>query len=64
MGKAEAVFLEGEEKQRAMDEVIMNRYEETRNFEYNRAAVARTAVVRLKVTEITAKANPLSGGGD
>lgn len=23
MGKAEAVFLEGEEKQRAMDEVIM-----------------------------------------
>ena len=64
MGKAEAVFLEGEEKQRAMDEVIMNRYEETRNFEYNRAAVARTAVVRLKVTEITAKANPLSGGAD
>lgn len=64
MGKAEAVFLEGEEKQRAMDEVIMNRYEETRNFEYNRAAVVRTAVVRLKVTEITAKANPLSGGAD
>lgn len=64
MGKAEAVFLEGEEKQRAMDEVIMNRYEETRNFEYNRAVVVRTAVVRLKVTEITAKANPLSGGAD
>lgn len=64
IGKAEAVFLEGEEKQRAMDEVIMNRYEETRNFEYNRAAVVRTAVVRLKVTEITAKANPLSGGAD
>lgn len=64
MGKSEAVFLEGEEKQRAMDEVIMNRYEETGNFEYNRAAVARTAVVRLKVTEITVKANPLSGGAD
>lgn len=64
MGKAEAQFLEGEEKQRAIDAVIMNRYEETRNFDYNRAAVTRTAVVRLKVTEITAKENPLTGGAD
>jgi len=64
MGKAEAEFLEGEERQRAIDAVIMSRYEETRNFDYNRAAVARTAVVRLKVTEITAKENPLTGGAD
>lgn len=64
MGKAEATFLDGEERQRAIDEVIMNRYEETRHFEYNHAAVKKTAVVRLKVTEITAKANPLSGGAD
>ena len=64
MGKAEAEFLYGEERRRAIDEVIMNRYEETRHFEYNHAAVERTAVIRLKATELTAKANPLSGGAD
>lgn len=64
MGRAEAEFLEGEEKQRAIDAVIMARYEATRAFDYNRAAVARTAVIRLRVTEMTGKANPLSGGAD
>lgn len=57
MGRARAEFLEGEEKQRALDEVIMARHEETRKFEYQKSAVARTAVVRLTVLEITAKAN-------
>ncbi|MCC8015384.1 MAG: pyridoxamine 5'-phosphate oxidase family protein [Eubacterium sp.] len=57
MGKAEAEFLEGEEKQKALDEIIMARYEETKNFDYNKTAVKRTAVIRLKVTEVTAKAN-------
>ncbi len=64
MGTAEAEFLEGEEKQSAIDDIIMNRYEETRNFEYNQASVARTAVVKLKVLEISGKINPLSGGAD
>lgn len=57
MGRAKAEFLEGEEKQRALDGIIMARYEETREFEYQKKAVARTAVVRLRVLEITAKAN-------
>lgn len=57
MGKAKAEFLEGDEKQKIIDDVIMARYEETKNFEYNKNAVARTAVVRLSVLEITAKAN-------
>lgn len=57
MGKATATFLEGAEKQSAIDEIIMARYDETRNFDYNKSAVARTAVARLSVTEITAKAN-------
>lgn len=62
MGKARAEFLEGVEKQKIIDDVIMARYEETKNFEYNKTAVARTAVVRLSVLEITAKANlPVSG---
>lgn len=57
MGKAAALFLEGEEKLRAIDDVLMARYEVTRDFEYDRAAVAHTAVIRLAVTEITAKVN-------
>lgn len=59
MGKATAEFLEGKEKQSAIDDIIMARHDETRNFDYNRAAVSRTAVVRLEVKEITAKANPI-----
>lgn len=61
-GKAIVRFLDGEERQKVVDSVIMARYPETRNFEYNKDAVKHTAVVCLTVTEITAKAN-LSGGG-
>lgn len=64
MGKARAEFLEGDEKQKIIDDVIMARYEETKKFEYNKNTVARTAVVRLSVLEITAKANLPSGGAD
>lgn len=64
MGKAIAHFLDGEERQRAIDDVIMARHEETKHFEYNQAMVARTAVIRLEVTEMTAKVNPLTGGAD
>lgn len=64
MGKADAEFLEAEEKQSAVDNIIMARHEETRNFEYNHSALAVTAVVKLTVTELTAKANPISGGAD
>lgn len=64
MGKAKVEFLEGDEKQTIIDDVIMARHEETKNFEYNKNAVARTAVARLTVFEITAKENPPSGGVD
>lgn len=64
MGTADITFLDGEEKQAAIDDIIMARYEQTRSFEYNKAAVARTAVARLDVREITAKVNPVSGGAD
>ena len=57
MGKAGITFLEGEEKQKAIDSIIMARYPETRVFDYNRAAVKRTAVARLTCFDITAKAN-------
>lgn len=64
MGKADVEFLDGEERQRAIDEVIMARHEETKSFEYNRSAVAHTAVAKLTVTELSGKANPLHGGAD
>lgn len=57
MGKATAHFLEGEERQYAIDNIIMARYDETKNFEYNKADITVTAVIKLVVTEMTAKAN-------
>ena len=64
MGTASVEFLEGEEKQHAIDDIIMARYEATRNFDYNKSAVARTAVAKLKVIGITGKINPIRGGAD
>lgn len=64
MGRASAVFLEGEARQYAMDHILMARHPETRDFAYNRAALAHTAVVRLDVTELTAKVNPPRGEAD
>lgn len=64
MGKCRAEFLEGEAKQKAIDEVIMARHEETKHFVYNKDAVKRTAVVKLTVLEMTAKVNPVRGKAD
>ena len=64
MGTAQIEFLEDQEKQSAIDDIIMNRYDETRNFEYNKNAVSRTAVARLRVLSWTAKINPVKGGAD
>ena len=64
MGKATVTFLEGEERQQIMDKVIMQRYEETKNFDYNRSVVARTAVAKLTVTELTGKSNMVAGEAD
>ena len=64
MGTARISFLDGEERQRAIDEIIMGRYEETRCFEYNKSTVARTAVAKLTVLDLTAKENPIAGGAD
>ena len=58
MGTASITFLEGEEKRKAIDDVIMARWDETRHFDYNREALAITAVARLSVLELTAKENP------
>ncbi|MCD7836657.1 MAG: pyridoxamine 5'-phosphate oxidase family protein [Lachnospiraceae bacterium] len=57
MGAADIEFLEGREKQWAIDEVIMKRCDATRDFEYNHETLNVTAVARLTVIDITAKAN-------
>lgn len=58
MGKATVKFLNGKDKQAAIDD-IMARYKETRCFQYNKNAVELTSVAELTVTEITAKVNPI-----
>lgn len=64
MGKCKVEFLEGEAKQSAIDDVIMARYEATKNFEYNQNVVKQTAVAKLTVLEYSAKVNPIQGGAD
>ncbi len=64
MGTARIDFLEGEEKQHALDDIIMARHEETKNFEYNHNLVAHTAIVKLTVLEMSAKANLPASGPD
>lgn len=63
MGKANIEFLEGDDKIKGLD-IIMNRDERTRDFEYNKAVVPRTAVIKLTVTEYTGKANPVGENAD
>lgn len=64
MGKCDVEFLDGEAKQLAIDNIIMARHEETKNFDYNREVVKRTAVAKLIVKEISAKENPIRGSAD
>lgn len=64
MGKCKVEFLDGDEKRNAVDNIIMNRYDETRDFEYNVDMLQITAVAKLTVMEITAKVNPINGAAD
>jgi nitroimidazol reductase NimA-like FMN-containing flavoprotein (pyridoxamine 5'-phosphate oxidase superfamily) len=57
MGRAELEFLEGEDKLHGLN-AIMRRDARTREMNYGKGAMPRTAVVRLRVTEITGKQNP------
>ena len=65
MGKCQVEFIEDNaEKQRVIDDVIMARHEATRHFDYNKETIPRTAIAKLKVTELSAKVNPIRGGAD
>lgn len=64
MGKCKVEFLEESAKKAAIDDIIMARYEATKNFEYNLDTIKRTAIAKLTVLEMTAKVNPIRGGAD
>lgn len=57
MGAARIEFLEGEDKRRAMEDVILSRYPLTRGFAYHAASLSRCAVAKLSVLELSAKEN-------
>ncbi len=57
MGKAAIECLEGDEKKRGID-ILMDRDERTCGFAYNEAAIPKTFVAKLTVTEYTGKINP------
>ncbi len=57
MGIANIDILNGDAKQYAMDSIIMNRFDLTRNFAYNNDMLAKTCVAKLTVIQISAKAN-------
>lgn len=56
MGKAKITTLEGDEKLFALEKMV-NRYEETKNFDWNRSSLPHTLVCRLDVLELTCKIN-------
>jgi len=56
MGKAEATLLEGEDVICGL-QCLMDRRRDTGSFDWNRKSIPRVAVWRLKVTELSAKAN-------
>lgn len=56
MGKAEVKLLEDEEKVHAIN-ALMVRDDRTKDFDFNRNAIAHTMVARLKVIEYSGKIN-------
>ena len=64
MGTADIELIPNEQKKAVIDNIIMARYEATRDFKYNESMVSRTMIAKLNVREITAKANRPQGGPD
>jgi uncharacterized protein len=64
MGEADLFFVAEEEKEYVMQEKILSRTQEMKTFPWNKAALLKCSVVKLCVTSISAKANPLNGNAD
>lgn len=59
MGKASITLLDENEKEQAMD-IMMSKYEKTRDFVYDHTRLQGIMIARLKVLELTAKINPIT----
>lgn len=64
MGTADVEFVKDEDKEFVMQNKILSRWKEASEFPWNRAALARCAIVKISVKEISCKINPLKGGAD
>ncbi len=64
MGTATIEFIEENQKQKVIEDIILNRYASTCHFDYNKNALPRTMIAKLTVIDITAKMNPIAGNSD
>ena len=58
MGTARAEFLEGAEKVRVLNEVLMQRWPVSRGIRCGEESISHTAAVKLTVLSMTGKSNP------
>ncbi len=63
MGKARIRLLSGDELVEGM-EICVNRYQECRGFDWNRAALSHVAVWELELSSLSAKWNKIKGNAD
>lgn len=64
MGTAKIEIIEdAAEKERCLD-ILMDKHEDTRTFEYDHAAISHTMVAKLTVLSYTGKINPVGGNAD
>lgn len=59
MGKATAEFIAEKDKEYIMQNKILTRTQEMKDFDWNRAGLNRCAIIKLSVTEISCKINPV-----
>lgn len=64
MGTVTVEEIPESEKEKIMEEKILTRWEEARNFPWNRDSLKRCGMFKLTVQTISGKVNPLKGGPD
>lgn len=64
MGTAKIEEIQESEKEHIMQEKILSRWEEAKNFPWNKDSLQRCAIFKIIVKSISCKANPLTGGAD
>ena len=57
MGKADVIYLEGKEKEAALSDILLGRYEMAKDIHCSQTVTDNTAIWKLIPTEISAKKN-------